>query len=93
MGVYYQAACDETKERIDPSNINGLGIKAGPIACPMHPFGAVVIFAMLHRWNSKQVRLVNDTQEDPGYFEYTEVTKDVLSAYNKHYETNLEFTG
>ena len=92
MGTYYQVACDERKERIDPGDIDDLGIKAGPIAHPKHPFGPVVMFAMLHRWR-RPVRLVNDCAEDPGYFEYENVTEEVLAAYNEYYETEFKFTG
>lgn len=92
MGTYYQVACDEKKERIDPGEINDLGIKSGPIANPKHPFGAVVIFAMLHRWRAP-VRLVNDCAEDAGYFEYANVTEETLKAYNEFYGMSLKFTG
>ena len=60
MGIYYQVACDELKERIDPGSIDNLGIKAGSIAHPKHPFGQVVIFALLTRWFGKSIRLVDD---------------------------------
>lgn len=92
MGVYYQVACDESKERIDPGDIDDLGIKAGAIAHPEHPFGPVVMFAMLHRWRSP-IRLVDDTRDDPGYFEYVNVTEVVLLQYNEFYETEFRFTG
>jgi hypothetical protein len=92
MGVYYKAACDEAKEQIDPGHINDLGVKAGSIAHPEHPFGPVVIFAMLYRWKAP-VRIANDTADDDGYFVYADVTEEVLKAYNERYKTQLMFTG
>lgn len=92
MGVYYKIACDEAKECIDPGSINGLGIKARAIAAPDHPFGAVVMFAMLTRWEHP-IRLVDDCTEDPGYFDYKDVTEEVLKEYNERYKTELQFTG
>lgn len=92
MGVYYKVACDEAKENIDPGAIDDLGIKAPAIAALDHPFGAVVIYAMLYFWKHP-VRLVNDMLDDPGYFEYSDVTADVLKAYNERYETNMQYTG
>lgn len=91
MGIYYKIACDEVKECIDPGHINDLGIKAGAIAAPDHPFGSVVVFAMVMRWDHP-VRLVNDSGDDPAYFEYTDVTEDVLKEYNERYKTELKFT-
>ncbi len=93
MGLYYQLVCDELKERIDPGNINDLGIKASAIAAPEHPLGSVAVFAMLKRWGDKPVRLVNDESDDPAYWEYQNVTKNVLQDYNACYDTNLQFTG
>jgi len=92
MGAYYKAACDEAKEQINPGHIDDLGIKAKSIAHPNHPFGQVVIFAMLHRWKAS-VRIANDTGDDDGYFDYADVTDEVLKAYNEHYKTQLRFTG
>lgn len=94
MGTYYMVACDKLKERINPSNINNLGIKAGPIAHPNHPFGQVVMFALLNRWSNESIRLVNDGQSDEdAFFEYADVTKEVLSDYNEYYQVELIFTG
>ena len=83
MGNYYKVACDELKENIDPGDIDNLGIKRLSIDWFEHPFGAVVIFAMLTRWAGKDVRLVDDCGEDPGYFEYKNVTRHILEEYNK----------
>lgn len=93
MGIYYQIACDEKKERIDPGDINNLGIKQGAIAHPKHPFGSVAVFAMLRYWGGSTVRLVNDCGEDPGYFDYKNITREVVEAYNVYYSTTLTFTG
>jgi hypothetical protein len=93
MGVYYQVACDEDRERIDPGSINDLGIKVGAIAHPNHPFGSVVVFAMSHRWHGKPTRIVDDLGSDPGYFDYNEVTEEVVKEYNEYYKTSLKFTG
>jgi hypothetical protein len=93
MGVYYKIVCDEKKESIDPGEINDLGIKASSIANPTHPFGPLVIFASLHRWNQLPIRLVNDTGDDDGYFRYDNVTEYIIEEYNKVYDTNLVFTG
>lgn len=92
MGIYYQVACDATQERIDPGGINDLGIKADAIAYPKHPFGPVVIYAMLTRWSGKSVRLVNDLGDDPGYFDYADITGEIIAEYNKKYGTNLVHT-
>ena len=93
MGIYYAVACDKFKESIDPGAINNLGIKAGSIAHPNHPLGAVIIFAALYRWQGEPIRVVNDLGDDPGYFEYRDVTKEVLKEYNEYYSTDLRFTG
>ena len=93
MGIYYQIACDELEERIDPGSINNLGVKAKNIANPKHPFGQVVVFVLLTRWEGKSVRLVDDCEDDPGYFEYKDVTEDVLKEYNEVYGTEYKFTG
>lgn len=92
MGVYYKAACDEAKEQIDPGHIDDLGVKANAIAHPDHPFGPVVVFAMLHRWKAS-ARIANDSADDDGYFAYADVTEEVLAAYNEQYKTQLKFTG
>ena len=92
MGTYYQIACDELKERIDPGSINNLGVKAKKIAHSEHQFGSVVVFALLTRWKGKNIRLVDDCGNDPGYFEYKEVTEDVLKEYNEVYGTEYKFT-
>lgn len=92
MGTYYQVACDQHKERIDPGDINNKGIKAHAIAHPNHEFGPVVIFAMLRRWNAP-IRLADDTREDEGYFDYKNVTQQVIADYNEVYGTSLEYTG
>ena len=92
MGIYYMIACDELKERIDPGAINKLGIKEHAIthhaiAHLEHPFGAVVVFALLNRWERKVIRLANDMSgEDLGYFDYTDVTEAILSDYNTYYK-------
>lgn len=92
MGVYYQIACDELRERIDPGYIDNLGIKRGAIACHDHPFGPMVIFALLNRWAGKQARLVDDTSDDPGYFLYQNVTAFIIYEYNQQYHTNFKLT-
>lgn len=93
MGTYYMAACDEAKERIDPGSINDLGVKFGSISHPEHPFGSVVIFAMATRWRGKQARIASDIGSDPGYYDYREVTAEVLAEYNRVHRTDLRFTG
>lgn len=90
MGVYYKAACDELREKIDPGKINDLGVKAGAIAHPEHPFGSIVVFSMLGRWNGCTVRLANDSDDDEGYFDYQDVTKQVVEAYNEKYGTEYK---
>lgn len=51
------------------------------------------MFAMLYRWKAP-IRLANDHDgDDPGYFDYKEVTEEVLNEYNKYYNTQLVFTG
>lgn len=90
MGVYYKAACDELREKIDPGKINDLGVKASAIAHPDHPFGSVVVFAMLGRWSGHATRLANDTEDDEGYFGYQDVTKQVVQDYNERYGTEYE---
>ena len=92
MGVYFKVACDEAKECIDPGSINDLGVKAGSIAHPEHPFGPVVVYATLHRWHSP-IRLANDSHDDPGYYDYLDVTEEVLREYNQTYNTHFRFTG
>lgn len=92
MGVYYKVVCDERKERISPGDIDGLGNKSGAISHPRHPFGSVIVFAMLHRWRAA-VRLVNDSEEDPSYLEYEDVTESVLREYNEQHKTEYKFTG
>lgn len=91
MGIYYQVACDEARERIDPACINGLGNKFVAIAHPEHPFGQVIIFAMLRRWAGKSVRLAEDYTDDAGYYEYRDITEDVIREYNHAYGTSLTF--
>lgn len=93
MGVYHKIACDECKESIDPGNINDLGIKTWAIASPEHWLGILAVFAMTSRWDGNSVRLVNDTAYDQGYFMYTDVTKEVIEAYNEKYGTDLRYTG
>jgi hypothetical protein len=92
MGVYYKAACDDLQERIDPGHIENLGIKAGSIARSEHPFGSLVIFAMLYRWRNHGVRIADDLGDDPGYFEYRDITGEVLAEYNKSYGTTFKHT-
>jgi len=93
MGIYYAIACDELKERIEPGSINNLGIKQHAIAHPNHPFGSVSVFALVTRWRGKTARIVNDCADDPGYYEYTDVTRQIVDEYNAEYGTTLEFTG
>lgn len=95
MGTYYKMACDDLKESIDPGDINGLGIKEFAIAYPTHPFGPVIVFAMLERWKGHACRLVNDLTDDPGYFDYRNVTREVIEDYNARYPDAkpLRYTG
>jgi hypothetical protein len=93
MGTYYKVACDETKENIDPGSINDLGVKKHAVAAPEHPLGPIVVFALVTRWFGKKCRAVIDVDDDLGYFDYKDITKEVIEAYNKEYHTNLEFTG
>jgi len=93
MAIYYQVVCDEAKEGIYPGFINNLGVKSGSIAHPEHPIGNILMFAMLYRWSGSTVRLANDLEEDLGFFEYEDVTEQVLAEYNKSYNTNIKFTG
>lgn len=92
MGIYYEAVCDDLKERIDPGNINDLGNKLLSISHPQHPFGQVVVFAMAHRWVGKAARIVDDLGEDYQDLGYKEVTEEVLTDYNKIYGTKLNAT-
>lgn len=85
MGVYYKIACDEVKESIEPGDINDLGIKLNAISAPDHPFGAVCVFAMARRWACRPCRIVDDCGDDPGYFDYADVTEEVIKAYNEVY--------
>ena len=93
MGIYYMVACDELKERIDPGVINNLGVKEHAIAHPEHPFGAVVVFALLNRWRGKVIRLADDRSDDAGYYDYVCVTESVLAEFNTCYGTSFQFTG
>ena len=93
MGVYYQVACDELQERIDPGSVDNFSIKAWAIAHRDNPFGQFVIFALRTRWIGKSVRLVHDSGDDPGYFDYKEVTEDIVHSYNDEYKTFYQFTG
>ncbi len=93
MGIYYVIACDELKEKIEPGSINNLGIKQRAIAHPDHPFGPVSVFALVTRWRDKAARVLNDGGDDPGYFEYTDVTQQIIDEYNSEYRTALKFTG
>ena len=86
MGIYYDAVCDEKRERIEPGHINDLGIKAYAIAFPTHPFGPVVIFAMLSRWRNCAVRLQADESCPEDVFDYKDVTAEVVAAYVEHYK-------
>lgn len=93
MGNYYQVACDELKERIDPGDINDLGIKAGPVAHLEHPLGALTIFNLLGRWHCMSVRLVSDAGgDDEAYHRYTDVTYETIRRYNEVYKTNIKYT-
>lgn len=93
MGTYYCVVCDELEEKIDPGSIDNLGIKEGAIGNLKHSIGAVTIFALCGRWRNKKIRLANDSGNDPGYDDYTEITKEILEEYNKSYKTNLIYTG
>ena len=85
MGVYYMIACDELKERIEPGDVFGLGIKRGAITSVEHPIGALVINTLMGRWNGRSCRVADDCGEDPGYFEYTDVTEEVMADYNEEW--------
>lgn len=93
MGTYYCIACDELKEKIDPGDIDDCGIKQGSIGHLQHPVGPVSIFALCRRWRNKEIRLACDSSDDPGYNDYTNVTKEILEEYNMEYQTNLTYTG
>ncbi len=92
MSAYYQIVCDELKERIDPGEINDRGVKEFAIAHPEHPFGQIVVFAMLRRWKGKTVRIVDDRGNDPAYYDYSDVTESVLREYNDRYGSGHKFT-
>jgi len=92
MATYYKIACDKKKEHINPGYINNLGIKKYAIADLEHPLGAIAIFAMLNRWEFSEVRLVSDANFDEAYYCYTDVTEEVLSEYNKYYDTQIHYT-
>jgi hypothetical protein len=93
MGTYYKVVCDDMKEAISPGLINGLGIKFDAIAHPQHPFGQVVIFAGLRHWFGHSMRVCSDSGDDEiAYDDYSDITEQVLVAYNALYGTNLRFT-
>lgn len=85
MGVYYKVACDAKRESIDPGCISDSGVKLDSIAHPLHPVGPVVMFALGTNWVGQSVRLANDSADDAGYFDYTDVTEFVLIDYNAAY--------
>ena len=93
MGIYYVIACDKLKEKIDPGSINDLGMQQHAIAHLKHPFGSVVIFALVTRWCNQTARIANDYNDDPGYYEYTDITQQIINEYNTEYGTTLQFTG
>ena len=93
MGIYYKVACDDHRECIDPGSIDGLSVKASGIASTAHPLGAVTLFALLNRWCGATVRLADDLADDPGYYDYVDVTAEVLAEYNQKYGTDLKYTG
>ena len=84
--------CDDLRESIDPSYVNDLGCKAYPIAHPDHPFGALVIYAMLNSWCGKSVRLVNDEIYEVDYYYYKDITKGLIDSYNFNYRVSLNYT-
>ena len=94
MGTYFKVVCVELSEQIEPGHINDLGVKAGNIAHIEHPFGPLVIFAMVSRWRGKRIYLVGDTDDDSERYEnFNDVTKQLIGDYNKYYKTDLVFTG
>lgn len=86
MGIYWNAVCDEKRELIDPGDINNLGMKDYAIAHPNHPFGPIVVFAMLHRWAYHVVRLQSDESMSDEVFKYKNVTEEVIAAYVDFYK-------
>jgi len=97
MGAYYKLVCDELRESIDPGAINNCGIKLGSISFPNHPFGSVSIFAMSIVWGiDYKFRLINDERYPEEYFDYKDITKQIIDRYNDCYcteENKLQYTG
>jgi hypothetical protein len=93
MGTYYCVCCDELKEKIDPGDIDDLGVKESSIGHFKHPIGQITIFTLTRRWRNKSIRLANDSGNDDGYFNYEDVTKIVIEEYNNCYKTNIKYTG
>lgn len=102
MGVYYTAVCDEKRELIEPGDINDLGIKRYAIGCPTHPFGAILVHALVSRWSGCKARIVGDFC-DEGEASYADVTAEVLKSYVETYKEHaclavegtkaIEYTG
>lgn len=87
MGTYYKIACPELKELIDP-DIDGNGIKLAAISHPGAVFPRVAIFAMANRWADKLCRVVaDDGQHEGDYYNFKDVTDEVLVKYNALYGT------
>lgn len=93
MGTYFAVACDELKEKLDPGSVNNGPIKLGGMCMRGNPFGALTLYTMAGgRWYRKACRIVNDSADDPGYFDYTDVTAEAIIEYNDSYEESLEHT-
>ena len=96
MSTYYTVCCDERREQINVCFVlgmdgSGFGIKQRSIAAPGNILGALAIFALNTIWTGKSLRLADDIRDhDPGYFDYHDITPELIVAYNKEYKTSFE---
>lgn len=94
MGTYYHVVCIDLKEKIEPGDINDLGIKGWSYRAFRTPLWSDSNFRDANKMERKSVHLMGDYRDDIDiYNDYINVTKQLIDEYNKYYKTDLVFTG
>jgi hypothetical protein len=93
MGIYYAYANDSKKEIIFPMIDDGesvAGSKKHNFMCRDHPIHFLLCVALMYRWCGDSVRLCNDYNDEDIYFEYKDVTCEVVKIANE--KAGMNFT-
>lgn len=94
MGICYAYVNDQKKEILFPNIDDGngeAGSKRGNFLRRDHPIHVLLFLALFYKWHGDSVRLCDDCGDD-AYFEYQDVTGDLVKIANKYEGLSFAYT-